>query len=268
MVVMDDGGSKNSDSKDGKGRARASFREEETVLLGRSKRRKTAQTDADLPPQEGAPGPTEHLSSSENGRKRAVDAGPDTEVDAAPARKVASGRWVVDVGTGSDNTTTRPWPGGSAAPAGLGAADSIRFRDLDAFLDEIRKPTSKRLRADGVIAKGGMGTVELAVDTALRRRVARKVMHPELEEKARFVWLFLREARIMGQLDHPNIVPVHELGVDGGGRLFFTMKRVVGRPLSHIYREWVGRPCPGSWSELCSRPWPWIRTIDTPTWAP
>ena len=46
---------------------------------------------------------------------------------------------------------------------------------------------------------------------------------------------FLEEAQVTGQLDHPGIVPVHELGLDDEGRVFFTMKRVHGRDLATVF---------------------------------
>ena len=65
--------------------------------------------------------------------------------------------------------------------------------------------------------------------------LARKVIHEELRDQRDVVEMFLREARITGQLDHPNVVPVHDLGVSDDGGLFFTMKLVTGRTL----REWI-----------------------------
>jgi serine/threonine-protein kinase len=79
-----------------------------------------------------------------------------------------------------------------------------------------------------LIGRGGMGEVVLAHDPDIGRDVALKRMKaatPELVER------FLREARIQARLDHPAIVPVHDLGRDDEGRPFFTMKRVTGTTL-------------------------------------
>jgi serine/threonine protein kinase len=84
------------------------------------------------------------------------------------------------------------------------------------------------------IARGGMGAIIKAHDRDLRRPVAMKVMlHDGKEHRLRFV----EEAQITGQLEHPGIVPVHELGVDRRGRLFFTMKLVNGRSLKEIIAD-------------------------------
>ncbi len=85
------------------------------------------------------------------------------------------------------------------------------------------------------IARGGMGAVLDTRDQKLGRSVAMKVMirrHATEEERRRF----LQEARVLGQLAHPNIVPVHDLGIDEEGRPFYTMKLVQGETLDDILR--------------------------------
>ncbi|MCA9664642.1 MAG: cyclic nucleotide-binding domain-containing protein [Myxococcales bacterium] len=113
--------------------------------------------------------------------------------------------------------------------------------ELEEQLEQIRQPLSQRLELQERIARGGMGQVEIVVDHALERRLARKVIHPDLQKKRRTLWLFIREARITAQLDHPNIVPVHDIGQDEDG-IYFTMKRVDGRTLTHVFADLpVGR---------------------------
>jgi len=83
------------------------------------------------------------------------------------------------------------------------------------------------------IARGGMGAVLDARDNKLGRSVAMKVMlrrNASEEEQQRF----LQEARVLGQLAHPNIVPVHDVGTDEQGRLFYTMKLVQGVTLHEV----------------------------------
>jgi serine/threonine-protein kinase len=87
-----------------------------------------------------------------------------------------------------------------------------------------------------VIGRGGMGEVVLAKDLELDRDVAIKRMRsaaPSAEAIARF----LREARIQARLDHPAIVPVHQLGRDADGRPYFTMKRLTGVTLDRLIAE-------------------------------
>lgn len=87
----------------------------------------------------------------------------------------------------------------------------------------------------GSLGRGGMGAVFLVEDTRLGRRVAMKVLDlpdrsGELEAR------LLREARILAQIEHPGIVPVHDVGSLADGRVFYTMKYVEGRRLD----EWAG----------------------------
>src|SRR5262249_39086705 len=84
----------------------------------------------------------------------------------------------------------------------------------------------ERYRRAREIGRGGMGKILEAVDEPLRRSVALKLLvrRGDPESQSRFI----REARITGALEHPSIVPVHELNVDDDGELFYTMKLVRG----------------------------------------
>jgi serine/threonine protein kinase len=90
----------------------------------------------------------------------------------------------------------------------------------------------QRYLLEGEMARGGMGAVLRAVDCDIRREVAVKYLLDQADprKQARFI----EEAQITGQLDHPNIVPIHELGVDAQKHLFFSMKMVRGRSLAEI----------------------------------
>ena len=86
------------------------------------------------------------------------------------------------------------------------------------------------------IARGGMGAIIDTHDQKLGRQVAMKVMLTSREgpvERRRF----LQEARVLGQLAHPNIVPIHDLGKDQQGRFFYTMKLVQGVTLHDIISQ-------------------------------
>jgi len=86
------------------------------------------------------------------------------------------------------------------------------------------------------IGRGGMGEVIAAHDQRIGREVALKRLstdNPDEQQIARF----LREARIQARLEHPAIVPVHELGVDAAGRPYFTMKRLAGKTLGERQAE-------------------------------
>ena len=91
-----------------------------------------------------------------------------------------------------------------------------------------------RLRDEGEIARGGMGSIRKLYDIDLRRRVALKIIDPELCADPSMTQRFVDEARITGGLDHPNIVPVHDLASDGSGPASYTMKLVDGRTLTEM----------------------------------
>jgi formylglycine-generating enzyme required for sulfatase activity/tRNA A-37 threonylcarbamoyl transferase component Bud32 len=105
-------------------------------------------------------------------------------------------------------------------------------------------PRGTRYRVEGEIARGGMGAVLRVRDEEIGRELAMKVAlrssDPSSERalsdtEGRQIGRFLEEAQITGQLDHPGIVPVHELGLDAEGRLYFTMKLVRGRELRRVF---------------------------------
>jgi len=82
-----------------------------------------------------------------------------------------------------------------------------------------------------VLGEGGMGRVDRVHDRDLLRDVAAKRLLPELRGQRGLVDQFLWEARVTAYLDHPNIVPVHELGATPDGEVFFTMKLARGATL-------------------------------------
>lgn len=92
----------------------------------------------------------------------------------------------------------------------------------------------KRLVTGDPVSKGGMASILEAVDTNLLRTCAVKVIDPELARDKAMLRQFIEEAQITAQLDHPYIVPVHELAVDRDGALYFTMKRVRGVTLADV----------------------------------
>lgn len=91
--------------------------------------------------------------------------------------------------------------------------------------------TPDRYETRGVLGEGGMGIVERVWDVDLMRELAVKRIRPSLDTDARVVAQFLWEARVTAHLDHPNIVPLHDLGLTDEQHLYFTMRNVIGVPL-------------------------------------
>jgi hypothetical protein len=88
-------------------------------------------------------------------------------------------------------------------------------------------------RIEARVGRGGMGEVYRAVQLSLGRRVALKVLAPELAADDRFRRRFLRESRIAASIDHPSIIPIYESGEDGG-LLYIVMRYVDGSDLATL----------------------------------
>ncbi|MER7484725.1 Stk1 family PASTA domain-containing Ser/Thr kinase [Streptomyces sp. NPDC126497] len=93
-----------------------------------------------------------------------------------------------------------------------------------------------RYRVEARIAVGGMATVYRAVDTRLDRVLALKVMHPSLAADGSFVERFIREAKSVARLAHPNVVQVFDQGTDGA-YVYLAMEYVAGCTLRDVLRE-------------------------------
>ncbi|MFJ8857327.1 Stk1 family PASTA domain-containing Ser/Thr kinase [Streptomyces sp. NPDC102451] len=93
-----------------------------------------------------------------------------------------------------------------------------------------------RYRIDARIAVGGMATVYRAMDTRLDRVLALKVMHPALATDAAFVERFIREAKSVARLAHPNVVAVFDQGAQGA-YVYLAMEYVAGCTLRDVLRE-------------------------------
>jgi serine/threonine-protein kinase len=105
--------------------------------------------------------------------------------------------------------------------------------------EEVPAPGKRgeRYHLFGEIARGGMGVVIKGRDPDLGREVAVKVLLASQREKPELVRRFVEEAQIGGQLQHPGIVPVYELGAFADQRPYFTMKLVKGRTLAALLGE-------------------------------
>jgi hypothetical protein len=136
-----------------------------------------------------------------------------------------------DVGSAA---TEAPSTGGALPPPptpGYAATTPFeRANDRDLSLD------GSRYAMGHLIGEGGMGEVLLAIDERIGREVAVKrtrTANPSGEELSRFV----REARVQGRLEHPAVVPVHDLAVDSTGRPYFVMKKLAGEPMSDVLQR-------------------------------
>lgn len=102
--------------------------------------------------------------------------------------------------------------------------------------DRLSRALGDRYRVGDVLGAGGMGVVFLADDVKHSRKVAIKVLLPELASDAKVVERFGREARTAAGLDHPGVVQIYETGSERGLH-YFVMQYATGRPLDEVLRE-------------------------------
>ena len=82
-------------------------------------------------------------------------------------------------------------------------------------------------RIEALLGRGGMGVVYQAWDPRLKRKVALKLVAPELSHDERFRERFLAETELAASLEHPNVVPIHDAG-EVEGQLYLAMRYVGG----------------------------------------
>ena len=128
--------------------------------------------------------------------------------------------------------------------------DSIRSGSWHTLSDSLPPPSARSLGTMGSkdagpvdfeirqkLGAGGMGVVYAAHQASVNREVALKMVKPEHEASASAAEALMSEAVVTGCLDHPNVVPVYDLGVDGDGHVFYAMKEVEGHPWSVLISE-------------------------------
>jgi serine/threonine-protein kinase len=128
----------------------------------------------------------------------------------------------------------------------LGDMRPVLLKEAEGEIPHVVQPTSDalpppeqtgdRYQLEGEIARGGMGAVLRGRDVDLGRELAVKVLLEKYAGRPEVVQRFIEEAQIGGQLQHPNVVPVYNIG-RFGARPFFTMKLVKGQTLAHLLAE-------------------------------
>jgi serine/threonine protein kinase len=155
--------------------------------------------------------------------------------------------------SGSGSRSRRPGPGLDATTTGTTGVltpPQVRLRDLPDESEPLIKPRSAEMPAQngagpgryqllGEIARGGMGVVLKGRDVDLGRDLALKVLLESHQGNADVINRFIEEAQIGGQLQHPGIAPVYELGSfpEPDRRPYFAMKLVKGQTLAALLRE-------------------------------
>ncbi|MHC4164943.1 MAG: protein kinase domain-containing protein, partial [Planctomycetota bacterium] len=156
-----------------------------------------------MPPQQAQDNPAEALLDS---GLRAAFGPPESRMDDDPGGLEDAS------GTGRETRIELPEPGGEPYAATEG----------------------ERYERRGEIGRGGMGIIVRMRDANLGREVAMKVLKPRHADNQAMVQRFVDEARIAGQLQHPGVLQVYELGLQADQRPFFTMKLIKGRTLADL----------------------------------
>ena len=113
----------------------------------------------------------------------------------------------------------------------------------DALRERVNAAVGSLYQVESEIGRGGMAVVYRAMDTRLKRRVALKVLPPELAFREEVRRRFLREAQMAAQLSHPNIVPIYAVD-ELSGLVYFAMGLVEGAPLSKLLFQEPRPPIP------------------------
>lgn len=139
-----------------------------------------------------------------------------------------------DTPSGTDSSLSRPKIRG-----GFKTAVEVSS-PVDGYLPRRRVDTATQFNAAsdspadyriiGKLGRGGTAVVYQAQQRAVDREVALKYLRPELSDNANIRRRFLHEARVIGSLEHPNIIAIHEVALDCRDQVFYSMKRIIGSP--------------------------------------
>jgi serine/threonine-protein kinase len=165
---------------------------------------------------------------------------PERTVDESPSDLLDAG---MAVAFGPDSGP--PLPAAGSVVRALGAAP-VQLREpatepggpvVRPHSDAVPAEAPARLQLHGEIARGGMGAVLKGRDTDLGREVAVKVLLEAHQGRTELVQRFVEEAQVAGQLQHPGVVPVYEMGQLPDKRPYFTMKLVKGQTLAKLLAQ-------------------------------
>ena len=171
-----------------------------------------------------------------------------TQTDVASAPTLVA----LDAGNGG---TLAPPVDGVVAGAPIAARNTVLPRVEAGPPPRLVLQPQERYQPVRLLGEGGMGSVELVNDQDIGRQVARKRLHPELRSPGG-VGRFVGEVRTIGRLEHPNIVPIHDVGQDVDGSYYFVMKYVEGDSLEQVI-ERLNRGDPET-----RRAWPFERRVE------
>jgi serine/threonine-protein kinase len=157
------------------------------------------------------------------------------EAHLAPTLAQAEGQNALDMTEVAPSTSAAPtWR--FTPPASLARTTVLPRVDGEGAEIQLSLRERSRYEPTKLLGAGGMGEVVLVNDHDIERKVAVKRLLPDTADHATLA-RFIDEIRCVGRLEHPNIVPIHDVGVDELGRYFFVMKYVEGETLETIIEK-------------------------------
>ena len=143
--------------------------------------------------------------------------------DPPDSSRTESIRTPIDVGAGRDSVAAVAGEDSFGSMAGAdgdgdASARPVSTRDPRQIRSLATRPLARRYRDLAIIGRGGAGEVRRVLDRTLNRVIAAKILRDELAHDPGMVRRFMHEAQVVAQLDHPAIVPVHDLGQLPDGR--------------------------------------------------
>lgn len=155
---------------------------------------------------------------------------PETDPSSSPIPEAIDKVWRDSIQGTVDPRCTLKGP-----EVGYTVSDSVFAvlpREVRSPLNITDKPVDYELL--DLIGQGGVGVVYTARQASIDRTVAIKMLRDEYRSRNEHQEKFLAEAILTGELDHPNIVPIYDLGRNSSGELFYSMKNVVGTPWDRV----------------------------------
>lgn len=116
----------------------------------------------------------------------------------------------------------------------------MRTFEIGVSTKQLPDQSTQRFRTVREVSRGGIGRIEAALDPVIGRNVAIKTLREELRDEDQVAVEFGNEAQITGQLEHPNVVPIYDLGEDANGQ-FIVMKLIEGKCFADVVKDEAAR---------------------------
>lgn len=173
------------------------------------------------------------VASGDNATERTL-VGDDPEITSA-INKSLEDDWSIAINNGDPPTLSirsREYVGTSSSSSLV-----IKPKAVQTAKTPLASSSEAEYEILSILGKGGMGVVYEARQTSIDRSVAVKMLGDKTKDNVQGRQKFLAEAVVTGELDHPNVVPIYDVGINDRGSLFYSMKKVQGTPWKNVIGE-------------------------------